>query len=431
MGTLGKILLFINLLLALGLIYLISLDWSARQNITQSALRHQLLLEGLPVATDSADDDEDSVALNFTLEGGEVVETVDPKVIESHFAGANGGTLLGTSGSNAVTSRLAEVKRAQDKLNSHVAGLNEIQQLEFLCGQYVNYAPNRSRPNDTVKVFSPGLLARLALTYEEREAIITLLDIFELRQNGSQAVIPQKLAENSKTAQDLLKNQFERLFNPPNPSLAGEQAEALLAAARKFVDPAVGMAAARNDYVELLRSLDGLATHSEVDRKALMAHLLVLLDPSAEWQQRTALVLGLNDYRQALLEQTDRLDSMAKIAKSFIRLDQAGYDARYSILLQQARMQQDLVIAQRKQLADLKLLHADNEELVVVRNSQLQGREQALAEVQNKLTERLTAQTDVENRLFQLQQRFRETLQANFDLEDKLRQVEESRTQGN
>ena len=435
MGTLGKILLFVNLLLAIGLIYLVSLDWTARQKVTQAALQHQLILEGLPVSTDTTKDSEKSVALGFTLEGGERVQTVHPKFLETYFSGANGGTLLGTSGSNGVSSRLGEVKRAQGKLEAHVNGLSPVDKLKFLCGQYSTYAPDRTRPNETARSFTPGLLTRLALTYEERQAIVELLDYFEPLQDGTLQPVASRLQENADQAQELLRKQFERVLNPPNASLASEQAELLAAEKVKFdnalrqnpTDVNESLQEARKGYLKTLRNLDTLATHSEVDRNVQIGHLLVLLDESAEWQKRTALVLGLNDYRVALLEQTDRLDSMGGIAQSFIRLDQAGFDARYSTLLEQARQQQDLVVNQGKRLADLKLLHSDNQELVVARNSQLEGRLAALNEVQQQLTEKLDIQTEVENRLFELQQRFRETLQGNFDLEDKLRQAEESR----
>lgn len=433
MGTLGKILLFVNLLLALGLIYLVTLDWTARQKVTQAALQHQLILQGLPVSTDTANDDEDSVAIGFTLEGGERVQSVSPKFLDAYFSGANGGTLLGTTGSNGVSSRIGEVKRAQAKIDAHVGGLTPQQTLEFLCGSY------QTQRGTTNRSFAPGLLTRLALTYEERQAIIELLDVYEPLQGGGQQIIASKLQGNAETAQELLQKQFERVLNAPNPSLANEQAELLASKKAGFDDILRQNAAnmneqlklAREDYLVTLRTLDTLATHSEVDRNAQISHLLVLLDETAEWQKRTALVLGLDDYRDALLEQTDRVDSMGRIAKSFIRIDQAGYNARYSVLLEQARRQQDLVINQGKRLADLKLLHADSQELLVARNSQLQGRQEALNEVQQQLTTKLDAQTEVENRLFDLQQRFRETLQGNFDLEEKLRQAEMSQADSN
>ena len=96
MGTLGKVLLFVNLLAAGGLTYFATQDWAKRQDVTAAAVRLTLVLKGLPTdaPAGAADKDSAGVPLGVETSGGYVVETVRPSLLAAYFQGAEGDGLV-------------------------------------------------------------------------------------------------------------------------------------------------------------------------------------------------------------------------------------------------------------------------------------------------------------------------------------------------
>src|SRR4051794_6209149 len=111
MTTLGKLLLFVNLLAAGGFVYLATQDWKARQDVAAAALRYKLALVGLPLGGGPGEsaslpgDPEAEIPFPMDL-AGVPVGTVSKAFLDSYFKGVQPDTLLGTG---TVPNQLAEV----------------------------------------------------------------------------------------------------------------------------------------------------------------------------------------------------------------------------------------------------------------------------------------------------------------------------------
>ena len=470
MSTLGKVLLVFNFLAAGGLIYVSTQDWARRQEVTSSALRFQLLLDGLPldVTSNASNRDENSVATQIELPGGTRVESVRPELLQLYFQGADGGTKFAASGTPPAT-QLDEIRRVQGILDAMLAQASPGQKLQLLCGQPL---PDGS--------FVPGLLIRLADSSEERDLARRLADPTTAEVDAAPGI-----PEAAALAEQLLKKRFETVLSSPNSQLAQQQAEelarlnqqveaafgplrtaldtlksatdaALQANAAALMNP--GNPAAReqlqaaNDRVRdtltrlktasnQLRAVrqplyDALtrptpaAARDEKDRRRRAAHLLMFLDENSSWQQRVARIVGLNTYKFVLSAQVERTKSMIWSIEQLIRADQALFTAEYEQLKQHAIDRQGVLDQQVAVTAGLAAQAAKDEELLKLRQRQRDERRVVLTQLQSEVQEQLKKQTFVEQELFRVQQQVGATLNMNFDLESQLEQRERQAMQG-
>jgi hypothetical protein len=429
MGTLGKVLLFVNLLVAAGLVYVISQDWAKRHDAAAVALRHQLMLVGLPVEPQTSA--ESGVPLKIETAGGYVVETASPKLLADHFQGADGGPALGGP---PPKSQVEEVKRVQGKVDAQLAAAaSPADKLALLCGRF------------TQQGFTPGWLAALAESYEERELVRTLA-----ATPARQPVNPADVERDAAAAEAMLKRKFEAVVTKPNPQAATEEAARLkeLSDAVRQADAQVrqatqnfaansnpqtrqaltaalqGMTKALDDQKAFLADAGASAARDEPDRRRRIAHLLAHLDKDAAWQKRVALVVGLRTYLAAVQDQVARLKDMAAGVQQQMVLDQATFSETYEVLKNLANYRAILLDQQARLTADLAAQRTRDREEVQQRLAQLQRRQQDLADLQAQVAAALTRQGQIEQGLFAVEKQVGETMQRNLELEQKLAEAE-------
>lgn len=432
MSMLGKILLVVNFFVAAGLAYLIAQDWAARQSVTAVVARSALTLDGLPVeARPTADD----VRVDAEVGGLHVVETIRPEMLAAHFQGADGGPAFG--GGGPPKSQAEELQRVRSKADAQIAAAaGPAGKLALLAGRY-----------DAKGAFTPGWLAAMAESYDERQVVRSLAEA-ALPPPGQQAPDPQALEEAVKTADAMLRRRFDAALAKPNPQLAAEEAarvkelsEALRAAdaaAReanthylrnpmdqaaltKLTEALTALEQAMRDQRQFLTTLGNSAPRDEPDRRRRIAHLLAHLDRDAAWQKRVALVTGLRTYVAAVQDHVNRLRDMASSAQQQVILDQAEFSETYEVLKSLASERALLLNQQSALTADLATQRARDREAVTQRWSQLQRRQQELKDLQAQVAAALTRQAEVEAGLLSVQKQVAQTQQNNLEL---LKQVD-------
>ncbi|MGL5096148.1 MAG: hypothetical protein ACRDD1_11200, partial [Planctomycetia bacterium] len=305
MSTLGKVLLFANLLFGAGVVYLATDDWSQRQAVTGTALKHRLVLTGLPLdGPPRAGADSEAVPLAMETTGGYVVESVSPKLLASYFEGADGGSSFGASGTPPST-QLEEVKRVWEKVQAVLRDANDTARVSRLCGVY-----------DAKGDFAPGWLVVMAESFEER------LVARELARSDD----PKAAADK---AEAILKRKFDAILNKPAPKAAEEFAEKVKAAAEKLrgnpLDPV-----AFNDLTAVLAdAATPDAARDEGDRRRRVVHILAHLDRDPAWQKRVGMVVGLKSYQHMIADQANRFRALARSTQRQIELDQANFVEQY------------------------------------------------------------------------------------------------------
>src|SRR5947209_19631368 len=96
MSMLGRILLFLNVLAALGFFVVAGMDWGKRYQWAEAALEHRLVVDGLPL-DDAAKD----------REGKPASKDLREDTVKKLFASAGGPP---------VHTQIEEVKRIKDEL---------------------------------------------------------------------------------------------------------------------------------------------------------------------------------------------------------------------------------------------------------------------------------------------------------------------------
>jgi len=439
MGTLGKILLFVNFLAFAGLLYAATQDYSARTAAASNALRHQLVIVGLPVeAPKGIDGDDESVPLDISVSGVVPVATARPKLLEDHFAGTGNEEF---AGGKFPKTQLNEVAEVEKKVFAKLSSLSAKEKLELLCGTYT-----ASRTGATT--FVPGWLTVMAETYAERTAVR------QLGEPGQFQRQPAKLEANAKLAEEILSKRFEALkkVDPrqadADTTAVKESSENLRKvndeAKRKYdlysrmvadtaADPAARDAAVKEagdaldklgdayaKFQALLGDLNKAACRDEGDRRKRIAHLLMHLSDSAGWQKRVALTVGLRTYLAAISDHVNRFQKMASASETQVVLDQARFADEYELLKTLAVGQSLLLTRQISVRTEHQTQRRNDEESTRLRLQLLEERRKTLAAVEADVQATLAAQREVEQRLLNLQKQVGETLRKNFDLEAKL-----------
>lgn len=436
MGTLGKVLLFVNLLAAAGVAYLATQDWATRQNVTASALQYHLVLSGIPVASPAGTTaDEDTVPFVAEMSGGYKTTSVTPAFLTAYFQGASGGQQL-AAGGETIASQVDEVKRVQAKANSVLGGADPAGQLALLVGR-------ETADQTGVPTYTPGWLTTLATTFDER-VLVRRLAAYRA-SDGDAGREQAQMKANLDRAKAIFEKKFAAVLNAPSEPLADAESNKLQSVSEKITavgqklrglagqpmtDAATLKAAtdelevARTEYLDVLADLGTAAARGEPDRKKRIAHLLTFLDPTAEWQKRVALVIGLRTYRDAISEQSDRLARMATLAEAQILHDQQAFSAEYAILRSDAERRTLLLTQQQAIRADLDKQKTADTEAITVRNKYLTDRAAELTQVRADVTAALATQKQAEQRLFTTQKQVGDTLQKNLEQEEQLAEFE-------
>ena len=405
MHILGKLLLFVNMLIAGGVIFLATQDWAKRQDVTAMALRYFLVLKGLPLEAPPASEPD---AIPFPVEtgGGFTVETVRPSLLAAYFQGVDGGGPYASAGTQIIT-QLDEVKRVQGKIDAQLrAASSDVDRLAMLAGR-----------DATV----PGLLTPLAETFEERELIRRLATADPQK--------PGAIEEAAKKAEDLLKRRFDAVLTKPDPKAAGVFADKLKDAVDKLrLNPQDKVS--QDEFAAVLLDRALIAARDDGDRRRQIAHLLMFLDPTAGWQKRVAMVVGLRTYQKAAAEQVGHLRDIARSTQRQLEMDQASFIEQYELLKNVALERSTLEFQQTQILAELEKQKAADTEALNQRARQLKDRQASLDAIQLQVAAQLASQAKIEKDLFEVQKQVGQTLRANFTLEEDLEKSELSQTGG-
>jgi hypothetical protein len=432
MGTLGKVLLAVNLLAAAGLTYFAAQDLTRRREVNAVALQHHIALKGLPVEGAATDDSTVPFALDLT--GGAGVTAVRKSLLETYFKDGSGGSNFGDPA--PAVSQLAELNRVKAKVKTVVASQDgPAAKLAYLAGS-LGQERNTGRPT-----FTPGLLARLATSYVERAAIT------ELAVSGSpdavdkaEAALDQRFAaaekvdtalatadgtalkdatEAVKAAAADVKAQFDRY--QANPS--DQSAIAGYDVAREKL---VAATAAQSEL--LLKVGSGTASRDAADQRRRIARILIEVDPADAWQRRTALVVGLRAYKEAVGEQVDRLRDLIAAVEARKVADQAEFIEAYQLLREQAVAATGTLDQQKRLTADLVAQRGREKEQADQRRKQYQARQMELASVKAEVADLLAKQTAVEAELFAVERRVGDALRLNVELEKQVQDAETKRS---
>lgn len=396
MSTLGKILLFVNLLLAVGVLYLAAQDYAKRQELNNAAAKYQLVLGGLPVdpIKDASVGEPAADQALVGLTGPNNVTRnvlVSKKLVENLYGGGD----VPASQVDLVNAAYAKINREVDAKPSDATRLAE------LCGFL-----------DAGGTFRPGRLMALADSYEERVALRRL------------ALAPaDQAAANLKDARDRLKRRVDSVTVAPD----ADQPEKT----RKVVEDLKAKILAAPNDATLKAQLNALSaggptgpTASDMDRRMKIAQLLMASDPAPDWQKKVALTVGLKIYQLAITEQTSRLEAMAASTRDARFSDQQNFDAEYEQLHSFALELSKLVDQQDRVVTGLREALATDELLFNQRTAQLTSLKGELAKLTADVTKQLAVQKKTEQDVFEVQRQVGLTLRETGKLEGDLRAKE-------
>ncbi|MFO0822413.1 MAG: hypothetical protein U0792_04730 [Gemmataceae bacterium] len=390
MSTLGKVLIFFNLLAGGAFAYFAMQSYygepgqnNGRQNINAAGVRQFMTIQGLPLGTGPGDptdlpsDPEFPIPFRVMMAGSFETESISKKLLESYFKQAPGtpeapDKNIDLSGP-AVPNQIAEVKRVKAKIDSILAD-------------------NAEKPDDKLRLLT-GLLLLQPEVYEERQAI-------------------QKLIADKKVdeMQALLDAKFKAVLDAPQ-SVATEVLTKLPETEED--------AAKRFDKIKQVDD-SRAAPLDELERRNRIAHLLVHLSPDPNWQKRVVLVVGLRQFAKAILNQAERFAIMAERIKLILPIDQQNYLA--------AERNQLLLAINRTTLAnhqaELKLKWTEQEkkdaDFVWQRETQLKTIQARYAKTKLEVDEMLVKQANIEAALFEVQREVAITLDEVYRLEGVL-----------
>lgn len=391
MGILGKILLVLNLLIGGGFAYLAVQDWQGRQTITAAGLRHVLLLDGFPFgdipgAPDAMPTDPEA-EIPFVIDGpgGKPTSTVSVDLLKTYFKTAAGEMDKGSpplASADAVPSQLAEVRRVFDVIKANVDGQT-----------------------------TPALKAQAAYNH-----LLLQAETLEERK------LAQKLFATGK-ADDLaarLYARFERVLKAPEKT----DLSALDA------DDGGDVGKAKERLTEAEKAREGAAKDA-AERRARLAHLLVHLDPSAAWQKRVLMVVGVKRYARTLAVQTARFAEMTARVDRMTSDEEARFRAEYASLMEAAAQRSQLLRdrqAEEKQLAKIEQEAATAVAQLKTRlDDPATGLKAQLAKVKADVDQLLATQNLTEQQLFDAQRAVSQALAEVYRLEGELRDVERQR----
>jgi hypothetical protein len=462
MATIGKVLIFLNLLLAAGVAYLATQSWAQRQEQNALAFRYYLITRGLPLEGEGISegaDEEAEVPFEFTMPTGNKITSVRMGFLKTHFAGAETGTY---SSPTPPASRLSEVKRVRAKMQATLSGQRPADKLRSLVGSM----------NEATQVFTAGLLVYLADSFDERQALKQLLVIQK----------PGDLEANAKQAEDLILKRFDAVLAPPIPNSGPKEKEIIesgtnaikaaaddlakvhtdrntaLAAMRtalaakppvaadvematnqykivvsKYDNANLRLTQAQRDLDRNLRELGSTTATDDRDRIMRMTTLLMHLDfdaPSESWQKRVALVVGLPDYLAAIKNRTERLTDYPRRITETRNQVQARFTEMYLHLRTIAADRDVLLLRQQEITTALADQAKEETNLTAQRKTQRDQAEKDKTAAVEAVNQAVAAQTAIEDELFSIQKQVGRILRDNFALEDRIEAAERQKSGG-
>jgi len=426
MSLLGKVLLIINLLVAVGVVYLATASFGAREQQNIALVKQELLTSGIPFdgPKGTVKDPKSEVQFVIVLGSGRTLEKLPGRVLIEHFQGlVHGDELVGTDLAPPL-SILAEVDDAEKVLIAKSNGFagNAANGLDWLVGKLG--ADGR---------FAPGLLAKLAEDFDERATYREWLERAKAE--------PQEAARFYGFAQDILKKKFALAAKQANPAEAAAQSAAIVRTRSDVVVAFQEFCKANPQQInaasaKLKKAEDAywteftkpVASVSEVERRRMAAALLVTLDTTATGQKRTAFALGLPAYTKALNDRLARLLGVPSQLKDALSRELATFTALYERDLR-ASTEIDQVLNRQKNDITSKVIPAAEQakQNLTARESELNAATQRADVIAARVKARAIEQSGLEREIFDLQQDVGTLLAETFELEDRLLLAERKR----
>src|SRR5262249_36804487 len=147
MSTLGKVLTFLNVLIAIILLVVAGLDYAEWRSLQYAAFRYELVVNGLPV---------DETEVNPERPDEPIVAKLPTGVLTEVFKGAEGGPDLGGS---PVKTVMEELDRVQKKLHANITSAPPAELKNKLRGYLIPLARDvaeRNRYKDMIEKGGAG-----------------------------------------------------------------------------------------------------------------------------------------------------------------------------------------------------------------------------------------------------------------------------------
>lgn len=405
MTLFGKFLLLVNLLAGGAFVYLATQDWKGRQTITAVAVRHKLLLSGLPLEGPDTFDPEDETPFRLEMAGGVSTDTVSKKILELYFQlapGGDGASSLGAAGvTGVVPCQLAEVKRVKAKIETILK-------------------EKADKPDEKLTLLKDWLIFQ-SETLDERVEVQTLFaggkaeDLEKRLMAKFDAVIAAPKSTDLTSTSEPLPD-LAKLTGELNALKAAKATETELGAKQKEVDEAQKQIDDRFAKIAESRA----SPLDEVERRVRIAHLLIHLSQDAAWQKRVMIVVGLRRYVGVLAAQAPRFRDMSARLERLLVTDQVGYLSQEADQNKLARARTELAARQSKLKEEKVEQKIKEDDFVEVRLTQLKAIKVQLEKMKAEVDETLVKQTEIETGLFEVQREVAITLDEVYKLEAEL-----------
>jgi hypothetical protein len=424
MTLLGKLLILFNLLAACGFVYLATQDWKGRQTITAAAVRHKLLLVGLPVEGPDTFSADDETPFRIEMAGSTHTETISKKILEGYFQAAPGGDSAAfLSEKGPVPCQLAEVKRVKAKLETSLKDKGEGEKVGLLGAWLIDQSETFEQRQEVQALVAAGN----ALELERR-----LLALFDAVINPPATASSDSLTKVMLTDQVLANLKIANVPDtvllklPPlkNQEMTQEEMQNKLAPLLADVKDEIE----RKNYESQIVSYSILSQMAESRNKPLdagerqirIAKLLVHLSPDPGWQKRVVIVVGLRRYVGAIAAQAVRFRDMYARLEKLIVTDQRGFLEQEAQLNQIARDRTELANQQSKLKAEKAEELRKEDDFLGQRQTQLRAIQTQLQKIKAEVDELLVKQGNIEASLFEVQREVAITLDEVYELEAKL-----------
>ncbi|AWM41428.1 hypothetical protein GobsT_75240 [Gemmata obscuriglobus] len=404
MRLFGILLVFLTLVAGVAYVYFGAQDYKGRQQLNAAGLRHVLVLRGMPLDGDRFAPDNETPFV-AAMGGGQQTSTVGKALLDKHFAdmakapanaGAKGGPPSGLASTEAVVSQSAEVLRVHGIVKAELGAAPEAAQRVA------------------------AVLKRLLLQAETMDERLLFQSLAAPAGADGKPKTAEQYAADAEQLVHLLDRKFYRVAPKLYDSESGALAPAKWGELKKKMDEAAG-------NPDALAAIKPAAPTDEGDRRDRIAQLLVHLDQDSAWQQRVATVVGLRHYVRAIASQAVRFRLMREQVDQPIMADQAVFQLRNDVLLNETRHSLDRARTVSQERAKLDDAKAAADDAVSRRRTQLRDLGAQLEKVRAEVDQSLVRQSNIERQLYEIQREVALTLDEVYRLEALLVDVERER----
>jgi hypothetical protein len=445
MSILGKILAFVNILGAVGLLALVSVDFAKRQAWAHDDFMYQLRIDGL-LLDDGIKD----------LEGQSIAGKIGPQT---------GADLFGQSAGEPVTTQKAEVERVQQQLTSAIQAASDpvaqaalyarallplartnsrrqylrsvyLRQAHFAQAYQLAVQPARGQAMQPVdQAFAANLAALQGQPNDPLAAAFFQALRADPRkpfdQLFAQAVQAQQAALEKERAQ--LDSEFKQVFQD---ALKGTRTAP--GSGEQGGQPVqVAPPERRREIANLLFNMTEVLAEDELDRsqelagvaKGSYAYVRAVLDSPAyrKAHERFLIVVGLKMAVAQMEEEALVLDQIGSELSLERARERNAFALSYQTLITQLQDRAADLEAHQSQLGREQKQLADQQELVKRRLQDVKRYQNDLAESRQATAERVKKVQDMSQQLYEIRLQVRDALAQNQQYVRDIRKLEQGR----